>query len=235
MKRKLCTEDDDSRPRKRHAPDVIVVSDGEEESLEDILLKIKQQEESEALARQLAEHWSGSSMPQASSSNHQHLLLDDDEMEAYEGIEGDEAMARRLADLWAAEDQAQAQLPLPAVPVASNTSSGSSAGPSRSYGASSAGGLTSDGTADEKLNVYRDLFVRTRKCTKCHEDVPSPRGYVRHPVHSQYRNIIITSINPRSRIRQLPCPPACCIYSTLHVRRARPFIVADASQCFHVQ
>ncbi|KAF9469734.1 hypothetical protein BDZ94DRAFT_1328678 [Collybia nuda] len=133
-------------------------SENEEEDLGPILTRIKEQEESELLAKKLQEEWSGTS-GMVSSTVCDRDLLDD------------EAMARELAQQWEEEDTNQ--------PSNSNhesrtyrTNNRTKKWPS-SYSVS-----VHDNPPNEKLAEFRDLFTQTRKCTKCHKDVKSPRGHV---------------------------------------------------------
>ncbi len=115
---------------------MVTIDDDDDESLNEILEQIKQQEESEALARKL-EHAGPS-------------RRGDDEV-----LEDDEAMAIRLAREWATEDREQT--------VHQN---------------SSATNNPPEDSPDDRLREHRDLFVGTRKCSKCNISIPSPRGYV---------------------------------------------------------
>lgn len=73
------------RSRKLTEADVIVIDSEDEEDFDAILARIKEQEESEQLARKLQEEWNGTSNAGPS---------------AVKSTENDEAMARELAQQW---------------------------------------------------------------------------------------------------------------------------------------
>lgn len=166
---------------KRHAKEVIVVrDDSDDESLEVILAKIKEQEQSEALAKQLQAQWASGGEP--SSSGHTNdpktIIIDDDDTMA---DNNDEDLARLLAAEWAAEDE-----------VAESQASSSQQLSFQSFGlASSSRSLalmdvnddSDSGTPNTRLRAHEDLFIATRQCTKCKTDITSPRGYVRFPLY----------------------------------------------------
>jgi len=149
-----------------HKPVVIDVdNDAEEEDFGSILARIKEQEESEALARKLHDEWNG--VASTSTSGAEVIVIDDDE-----GGE-DAATARKLAQEWELEDGK----------VASALYQQSTGTLSLKSARSSASGshllLEQETPPDEQLLQYRDLFVAERQCTKCGKPVKSPRGHVR--------------------------------------------------------
>lgn len=197
--------DADASPPKRRARqrDVVVVPDSDEEPLDDILAKIKAQEESEALASRLA-----SASQTYGETSQMGQRTQDEPMVTDDTVESDEALARRLAAEWAAEE-AELVVPIesqPSVPGSSRRAS-AAAGPSTSDGGGiAANDCATDTVPDVKLRTHEELFVGTRKCTKCNVDVASPRGYVRALYHgySLYYDIMEYQVTFTSG--QLPPP-----------------------------
>ncbi|EKM61580.1 uncharacterized protein PHACADRAFT_204748 [Phanerochaete carnosa HHB-10118-sp] len=97
---------DGRSPKRRAQPEEVIIVDSDDDDLEAILAKIKQQEESEAQAKRLQTEWaSNNQAPQAGPSR-----LDEPVPIADVPIaETDEALARRLQEEWAAEDVAAGQ------------------------------------------------------------------------------------------------------------------------------
>ena len=161
--------------------EVIEILD-DDESLESIVARIEEQERSEALAKQLSreinEEGGPSHLPHPGGADDDVIALDD---------EDDEALARRLADEWAQEDEMLVAEPLPAD---DNLDKGKHKETSRSTtGATvrtlvpvhlSADSSSEGGSAvEDNLQTHKEVFVLTRPCSKCGNDVISPRGYVR--------------------------------------------------------
>lgn len=166
---------------KKHAKEVIVVrDDSDDESLEVILAKIKEQEQSEALAKQLQARWASGGEPSSSShANHSETIIidDDDDIMA----DNDEDLARRLAAKWAAEDEV-AESQASSSQQLSFQSSGL-ASSSRSLVPMDVDEDSDNGTPNTRFRAYENLFIATRQCTKCKTDITSPRGYVRFPLY----------------------------------------------------
>ncbi|KII94003.1 hypothetical protein PLICRDRAFT_695066 [Plicaturopsis crispa FD-325 SS-3] len=175
----------------------------EEDDLEVILAQIRQQEESEALARKLQDEWntpstSSSQVASGSGSDPEIIVLDEEE--------DDEAMAQRLARQWEDEDT-------PALSAAAIGTS-PSGGPSRIPAVS----VDKASPPDEQILQYRDLFTSTRKCSKCGADVESPRGYVTFSASSPPPSLMALLHACCSKCRTnhcrgcftpIPCPPSC--------------------------
>jgi len=183
------------RIRKAPVPEpdnVIIIEDSDHakyeadpDDLKEILAQIKEQEESEHLAKQLHNDFG---VPSSSGSKDMPI-----------NIEDDAAMARQLAEEWALEDNALEMnheaiadssdieiLPGPSNAKVSNRPRHSENVP-RNTGSSSS---TSSKLADRKpcklanirpdaaLEPFKHIFTITRSCSKCSKDVKSPRGSV---------------------------------------------------------
>ena len=177
-RRQSVSEAPERSPKRRaqSSPKEVIVIDSDEDDgdLESILALIKQQEQSEALARQLQAEWTNSHQaPQAGQSRQDEpIIIEDDPL-----VESDEALARRLQAEWAVEDPAtepEASASCSSREQSHPSASGSRVGPP-AYRSDNA----SESLPNDRLRTYEDLFVSTRKCTKCQKDTPSPRGYVR--------------------------------------------------------
>ncbi|KAK7063792.1 hypothetical protein R3P38DRAFT_3164771 [Favolaschia claudopus] len=154
-----------ARKRARQNQEVVEISDGsDEDDLESILALIKESEEKERRAQNVA-----------GSSRSSELIDVDGE------VEDDAAMARRLAAEWGTLE------PEPTQPSAKNvsetvdvddwksptTTSGTLA-KSRDFSE------TDHLPPDERLAEYRTLFTSERDCSNCGKPIKSPRGYVRN-------------------------------------------------------
>lgn len=139
-----------------------------EEDLDSILARIKQQEDSEALARQFEAEWNDSAdVPKVGNGSDWQtdvIVIPDDGEE-----ESAEEMARRLAREWGGQDSRI----IPSQPESSSSRLTPIMTKTRP---SSFPGL--DTPPDEKLLEYRDLFTQERSCPKCIKTVESPRGLV---------------------------------------------------------
>jgi baculoviral IAP repeat-containing protein 6 len=146
-----------------------------EEDLDSILIRIKEQDDSEALALQLEAEWnSTANVPRVGNSNEMDVIVipDDDE-------ENDEEMARRLAQEW--DEQDSRNVNVPSQPISSSSSRSDSPLPVKRRPSSSSFKLSPPGPdtpPDEKLLEYQDLFTQERSCPKCNKTVESPRGQV---------------------------------------------------------
>ncbi|THH19009.1 hypothetical protein EW146_g2092 [Bondarzewia mesenterica] len=153
----------------------------DEDDLEAILARIREQEESEALARKLQDEWNSADTTDATGFEMDHnaiVIAEEDEDEDIQVVDG-EALAKRQSS----EDVKKGNR----VSVASSSSSiktrgrqfavGQSAqpGPSRSVPLSSPGLNT---PPDIRLEQYVDLFTAKRSCSKCGSSLDSPRGFV---------------------------------------------------------
>jgi baculoviral IAP repeat-containing protein 6 len=158
-----------------------------EEDLNSILLRIQQQEDSEALARQLEAEWNGSSSTSASAfmrvkqgkRNEIDVIVipeNDDE-------EDDEAMARRLSREWDEQDRRSQ----PSQPVSSSSQLDSPVPVETRRPINSLSAPTLDVPPNEKLREYQSLFTQERSCPRCSKNVQSPRGQVCHlSIHQPY-------------------------------------------------
>lgn len=189
------------RSRKSHKAGVVVINSEDEEDFDAILARIKEQEESEQLARKLQEEWNGTSSAGPSAVVNR-------------STENDEAMARELAQQWEDGDyqpssskilQTQgsdnsvvgeptttqqfqgfkANLATHELDIESLKPSGEVESKIQLPKSSSYSIPMEDDPPDQKLAEFRSLFTRTRECTKCHKDVKSPRGHVSicHPIY----------------------------------------------------
>ncbi|KDR85653.1 hypothetical protein GALMADRAFT_218749 [Galerina marginata CBS 339.88] len=164
--------------------DVIVIDsddENEDEEMKDILAQINAQEQSELLAKRLQHEYDG---PSSSGPKYAPVNLEDDA-----------AMARELAEQWAMEGND------PGIPMSLENLEPSDAiefdlgppsetrcqalekGSRNNIGSHS----ISEGTKinesfsikpDEALAPFKEVFTRTRNCSKCEKRVNSPRGCV---------------------------------------------------------
>lgn len=199
-KRNLSPSQAGSKPKRpRKAPSALVPEDAividsdlesnESDEFKAILAQIKAQEESERLALEY-------NLDQSLSSGSKDTEL---------RHEDDEAMARRLAAEWAHEtESANLEKSLDDFPMdldieevhpgtSNDTSASSSSLSKRTRPMIKTRTGTMDSSADppgrksyisvpvrpdEALSSFRDVFTKTRPCSKCGKDVQSPRGYV---------------------------------------------------------
>jgi baculoviral IAP repeat-containing protein 6 len=178
------------RSRKASPEDVVVIdSDFDSESNESqefkaILAQIKAQEESERLALQI-----DLNQPSSSGSKDMDTRLEDDE-----------AMAKRLAAEWAREaesanlDKGIDEFPMdldieqvhPGTPNDASASTISKRTRTSTMDSSNSRGTKSYISVpvrpDEGLSSFRDMFTKTRPCSKCGKDVKSPRGWASNPM-----------------------------------------------------
>jgi len=181
------------RIRKAPVPEpenVIIIEDSDHveheadpDDLKEILAQIKEQEESEYLAKQLHNDFG---VPSTSGSKDMP-------------IEIDAAMARQLVEEWALEDNAVEMnreeiadssdieiLPGPSNAKVSNKPRHSENVPRNSGSSSSTPSKSADRKPyklanirpDAALEPYKQFFTITRSCSKCSKDVKSPRGSV---------------------------------------------------------
>jgi hypothetical protein len=179
------------RPRKAPSapvPEDAIVIDSDLESNESaefkaILAQIKAQEESERLALEY-------NLDKLLSSGSKDTELHH---------EDDEAMAKRLAAEWAHETESanlkkgldDFPMDLDIEEVHPGTSNDASASSSSLTKRTRTGTMDSSADPpgrksyisvpvrpDEGLSSFRDVFTKTRPCSKCRKDVQSPRGYV---------------------------------------------------------
>lgn len=175
-KRRLSSSVGGGPSSKRHAKEVIDLNgDSDDEPLEVILARIKEQEQSEALAKRLQAQWHDDGPSSSGSAAGTEPIVIDGDNEFL--VDSDEALARRLAAEWAAEDAvapppaASSRLPL----SASNGSSGSVPLPATPPAEES----SADAAPNIRLKACENLFLATRGCKKCKAAIASPRGYVR--------------------------------------------------------
>lgn len=167
----------DKSPKRR----VIEPINVDDDDLEAILIQIKQQEESEALARRLQEEWNNDLKPSQSSHDHRGgphspITIEDEESNI---IVDDETLARRLADEWAREDNTVAENPIPGPSSLRQTEDHAQ---SRTSSKEKVKAPPPDATPDVVLEDYRDFFVGSRNCSKCDHEILSPRGFVGTPI-----------------------------------------------------
>lgn len=148
-----------SLKRARIQPDTEpIVIDVDDDNLDVILAQIKEQEASEALAKQLQNDWDETS-PNEGSSSRDAIVIDDEE-------DDDASMARRLAQEWGDSD---------ILSIASHVSTQEDSQP----GPSTIGSPEQEDPPDKILDQFRELFTSDRDCSKCGKPVSSPRGHVR--------------------------------------------------------
>lgn len=168
------------RSHKRHAPDVIYIDD-DEDDLQAILAQIKQQEESEALARRLQQEWAAEDANSTADAMEDVRMSSSSGPDDYPNVEDDETMARRLAAEWAAEDAPER------VSIRKESSSHTQRDSSSSQNHKAD---RTNMTATEKLEFFREFFTGTRNCVECDHEVLSPRAFVSHAV----------SVGPNARL-----------------------------------
>jgi len=167
---------------------IILVDDSEDNELDAILAQIKEQEESEQLAKRLQNEWNH-------SSGSGDVVSSD---------ASDEALARRLAQEWAEQvddddepvrgasrpmeggrgsnDVVEIYESYDAQPTDSESHSSDPTGPSH-QSSSRYSTLIGGGTPDTTLLEFQDFFTANKECTKCGKAVKSPRGHVRWSLH----------------------------------------------------
>jgi len=178
------------KARVREPEDVITVGDSldnDDNDLKDALALIKAQEDSERLAKQLQGEYDH---PVASGSHSEPIDIDDDA-----------AMARRLAEQWAREeedmpmmvDDASSDIENLPMPIVGSSKSISVLDANAKSSRTADFRLTADSSQsgkiyaarsirpDEGLASFKDVFTRTRDCTKCNKRVKSARGCVSYP------------------------------------------------------
>jgi baculoviral IAP repeat-containing protein 6 len=186
-----------SSKRTRKAPvpephDVIVIEDSDDaeneadpDDLKEILAQIKEQEESEHLAKQLHNDYG---VPLSSGSKDMPIDL-----------ENDAAMARQLAEEWALEDSALEMnheeiadssdieiLPGPSNTKVSSQPRQTGNAPRNTGNSNSTSSMFPDRKSyklantrpDTALEPFKQTFTLTRNCSKCSKYVKSPRGSV---------------------------------------------------------
>ena len=164
----------------------------EDEDLDEILAQIREQEASEALARQLQEEWgnegtvvtTGASAPATSSILYKP---DDDDVIIIGDEEGSEgevlAIQRSLEDLRKAQSSSVKRATRSAARNGDSnivTTDSEPAQP-RSSGCIRASSESTTGLEppDSRLKKFTELFTADRPCSKCGTSLPSPRGIVR--------------------------------------------------------
>jgi hypothetical protein len=205
-------------PATRDEP--IVISDDEDDSVEIVLARIKEQEQSEALAKQLQDEWrrevltNNLNLPIASSSRTQ----DDDVIMIDSGTEDDEAMARRLAKEWA---QTGSSSPSRSQETSKKQPCITSKGNSKGKSPEKSSSVGQAHAPDEKLRECRGAFTADRECSKCGSLVQSPNGHV--GCCNTARAMALT-LFLRSCFQLVILPLALCIYCMLHAGIVVPTI-----------
>lgn len=164
-----------------------------EEDLSSILARIKEQEDSEAFARQLESEWNNEPSTSANGSEVVNrverdviVIADDDDHE-----EDDEEMARRLAQEW--DEQDSRFSPFHFTSSVLNTEK-------RRTSIDSLSTPDMNIPPDMKLREHRPLFTQERICPKCNKMVVSPRGLV----------IFSASVPPLTLLSLLHAPCRAC-------------------------
>ncbi|KAF4604796.1 hypothetical protein EYR40_003578 [Pleurotus pulmonarius] len=162
-----------SSTRRASKASIITPEDSDEdEDFQLILQQIKDQEESEALAKRLQEETASTSLiiDNENADAGSSMGIVDHECHSEE-LEDDEAMARRLAAEWATQDSFVNNTNHSQIPDTRPTSARE-------------GSLRIQKDAiymippDEQLSEYKDLFTGERSCTSCGSKVRSPQGVV---------------------------------------------------------
>jgi hypothetical protein len=140
-----------------------------EDDLSNILARIREQEESEAFAKQLEAEWNDvpSTGTRANGIEKDVIVIPDDE-------EDDEEMARRLAREWDEQDSKNR----PSQSTSSSSSKSRLDTPARRPSTGSLSAIELNVPPDEKLRKHQSLFTVERNCPKCNKKVESPRGMV---------------------------------------------------------
>lgn len=162
QKRKLSslkTTSPGKRVRRHSQEDVIVIDDDDEDDLDTILARIKEQERSEALARQLQDEWNSG----ASTSTTHNLNASSREVIVIDDSDDDD----NTANEWRRETRNVDASPV-CVPL-DKCSSGRAGGSS----------YDQDTPPDEALAQFRDFFIADKDCSKCGEAIAAARGHVR--------------------------------------------------------
>jgi hypothetical protein len=152
MKRDISPTSHRPAKKARTSADVAIVDD--EDDLQAILAMIKEQEDSEALARKLQKGWDG--------------VIDVD------AEEDDEALAVRLSHEWTVQDNQQA-MSSAGRQLQPLTMSATGCSPRRP---SSYVSRDMESSPDQQLLGFRDLFTGERPCSKCHASMKPARGHV---------------------------------------------------------
>lgn len=142
--------------RARHFDIIEPYKVDDDDDLDSILTRIKEQEQSERLAKQLQDEWN------ASASSSTDLNASD--------IESDAALAKRLSMEW---NQATPEV-IEVEDHSSPEASTPSWAPTRRERS-----IIDSQSPGEKLALFKDIYTAKRNCTKCGEPVTSPRGFVR--------------------------------------------------------
>lgn len=158
----------------------ITVVEYEEDDMEAILAQIKEQEDSEALARQLEAEWNDSDdMPSTSTKNVKPNISNEDiTIISDDGEEDDEAMARRLAREWEEQDLIRNESPEPLLEAQSSSQSHPPTSWNRPAPRKSMLQSETESPPDQKLQEFRSLFTQERNCPKCNKTIGPIRGQV---------------------------------------------------------
>lgn len=166
----------------------------EDEDLDEILAQIREQEASEALARQLQEEWGNegtAGTAGASASGTSGVLYKPDDHDDVIDIGDDEGSeGEALAIQRSLEDSRKTQGGVVKRATRSSTrnsdnnivTTGIESAQPRSSGrirASSESTTGLDKPPDSRLKKFTELFTADRPCSKCGASLPSPRGIVR--------------------------------------------------------
>lgn len=159
------------RPRVKPTEIIMIDSDDDEDDLDTILVRIKQQEASDSLGRE-----PGAAGPSNSIN-----------------ITSDEALALRLSKEWEEEEpsstkfikQTSRQRPRSGhkgsvVCISDSEDDVETNAPPSRMTQTSTMDTSNDESPDEKLSEFRDFFTGSRDCSKCQKPVASPRGHVRY-------------------------------------------------------
>jgi len=152
----------------------------EDDDLEVILARIKEQEESEALARRLQDEWNNvDDAFNASAQTSSAAFVKDSNMDEDEAL----AIQLSLEELKKNEHAGSVRQD------SSRTSQHKNTAQTRQLHEFS----DDDSPPDVSLMSHRSLFTGDRPCANCGHLISSPRGFVRFSYYQQARKVLITS------------------------------------------
>ena len=201
--------------------DVIVIDSdhetNESDDLKAILAQIKAQEDDEAMAKRLAAEWAeveSTNLEKGVDEFPMDLLNVE---EVHPGTPNDASASTSFSSKWTGSL------------TKTRTGIVDSSDPqgNKSY-------ISVPITPDEGLTPFRDMFIKTRPCSKCGKDIQSSRGCVSDIMRFLIYVSLTQSFSRRNRLFFLRrfCRQHCCFYFMLHVQNAVPITVGDVSHLF---
>lgn len=155
-------------PRLGPASNPIVIPD-DEDDLQKILAQIKEQEESEALAKSLQKEWdrAGSSSRDARVQDSDVIMVDSDS----EDIDVQEVVTTRAKANGSGKDKGKGK-----ATAHTNGTTNSRSPPKLPKPVVNV--KPGEEPPDERLVPFRELFTSSRHCSECNQEFKSPRGDV---------------------------------------------------------